>query len=227
MGPTSLPLYTISVWKRLGSADQLTAIDAGSCFTINLIAWRCRVHTAFYLALQHEVPSFSNLTNHRFTPPILISTMRLGRRCVLWECVSRTRRVHLHLRSIRSHSLGYVHVATTGRLLYHHRSAHCCLRIHKWRCTRVRSDMSRLWNPLVHIEWRHRLSVRELCMRGNRRRIRNGRMLKPRGWEQLRRRRRHLHAMIIKVRVTRAVVLLRIKVRRTVWYTQNRRNIWT
>lgn len=111
-----------------------------------------------------------------------VTAMRL-RWCVLWVGVAWRWGVHLHLRCIGGHALGYTHIRTIGRLLHHHRGSH--LRVHELRtvATLVVSHMGRL---RTSIKLRHRLSKSKLCRRSHRRGVSHVALLHARGGEYLR-----------------------------------------
>lgn len=132
------------------------------------------------------------------------------------------RRVHLHLRSIRCHPLRHSHIWATRGLLYHHRSTHSVLRIHKLRSSWVGTHM-RLGGSLIHVELRHRLAESQLCMRPHWGWVRNVAVLKSGRGENLRRGRRHLHpVMVIEVRC--GSVMLRMQMVRAVRWARGRWN---
>lgn len=122
--------------------------------------------------------------------------------------VTRVWRIHLHLRSVRSHSLRNPHVGAIRRLLYHHRCCHSSLWVHKLRRSGVLSHVRGLWPSLVHVKLRHGLLERQLRMVGHRRRVRNVVVLESWGREHLRSRRRNLHSMgVIEMRRPRMMLL--------------------
>lgn len=97
-------------------------------------------------------------------------TMRLRGGCVLRIGVARRRRVHLHLRGIRGHSLGRPHIRAVGRLLYHHGGSHTSLRAHELGAALVRPHVACLWTSIEM----HRLTIGQLGMRRHGRSISHG-----------------------------------------------------
>lgn len=136
------------------------------------------------------------------------------------------RRVHLHLGCIGCHPLRHSHVWASRGLLYHHRGSHSVLRIHELRCPWVGPHMRWLRGSLVHIELRHRLTKSKLCVRSHWGWIRNVAVLESGRGENLRRRGRHLHPVMV-IEVRRRSVVLRMQVMRTVWWARSRRNTLT